>query len=195
MLCVALSVGSGHLHADELTDSARGPLDSGRAVGDEVPSFYVRAVTGPLRNKSVCYVCRNGARPVVMVLLREVEPELKPLLETVDRLVDRNRAAGLRSFGVLLSDDPGGAVSTVQTFAFNNKVAMPLTVATETVGGRGCQAVHPDAAVTVVLYRERRVVARFAYRSGDLNPPRIRDLTESIREFAAQDNGRERVAK
>ncbi len=44
-------------------------------VGEEVPSFYVRTVTGPLAGKSVCYVCRHGDRPVVMVLLRELGPE------------------------------------------------------------------------------------------------------------------------
>ena len=52
-------------------------LNSGRAVGEYVPTFYSRAVTGPLMNKSICYVCRNGARPVVMILMRRVEPEWK----------------------------------------------------------------------------------------------------------------------
>ena len=53
-------------------NAAEPPLRSGRAVGEYVPTFYVRAVNGPLMNKSVCFVCRNGSRPVVMVLLQEM---------------------------------------------------------------------------------------------------------------------------
>ena len=41
-------------------------LTSGPAAGKEGPSFFVRAITGPQMNRSVCFVCRNGDRPVVM---------------------------------------------------------------------------------------------------------------------------------
>ena len=73
------------------------PIRSGRDIGQPVPSFYVRAVTGPLRNKSVCYVCRNGSRPCVMILFRNTGPALGKLLKEIDKVVDRNRVAGLRS--------------------------------------------------------------------------------------------------
>ena len=49
------------------------PLISGLAAGKEVPSFFVRAITGPQMNRSVCFVCRNGDRPVVMVMMRRLE--------------------------------------------------------------------------------------------------------------------------
>lgn len=159
------------------------PLDSGRKVGETIPSFYSRAVTGPLANKSVCYVCRNGGRPVVMVLLRRMDPELKPLLQNLSRLVDRNRAAGLRGFGVLLSADAFKATSKVQTFAFNHKVTMPLTVGGEGIGFAACQNVHPDAAVTVVLYRRTKVVDRFAFRAGELDKPQVKAVLNRVKKL------------
>ena len=67
------------------------PIRSGRNIGQAVPSFYVRAVTGPLRNKSVCYVCRNGSRPCVMVLFRNTGPALGKLLKAIDKVLHRNR--------------------------------------------------------------------------------------------------------
>src|SRR4051812_14009141 len=79
------------------------PLKSGLQVGEAVPQFYVRAVTGPLKNKSVCYVCRNGDRPVIMLLARKVTPEVTKLLKEVDQLVDSHRADGLRGFGVFVA--------------------------------------------------------------------------------------------
>src|SRR5258708_1314941 len=81
------------------------PLQSGLKVGEKVPTFYVRAITGPLKNKSVCYVCRNGDRPVVMLFIRQITPELKRLLKGIDGEVDQHRASGLRSFGVFLAGD------------------------------------------------------------------------------------------
>jgi len=157
------------------------PIRSGRSIGQPVPSFYVRAVTGPLRNKSICYVCRNGSRPCVMVLFRNTEPALGKLLKAIDKVVDRNRAEGLRSFGVLISSDPGRAISPLQTMAFNQKISLPLSVATNVVGSPSCQNIHKQAMVTVVLYRRMKVVNRFGFRSKELDDDGTRRVLAGIK--------------
>lgn len=169
---------------EESPSAAVASLDSGREVGDTVPTFYSRVVTGPLMNRSVCYVCRNGNRPVIMVLLREVNPKIRPLLRNIDRIIERRRGAGVRSFGVLLSDDPFRSISTVQTFAFNARVEMPLTVATDAVAIPSCQNVHSDAAVTIVMYQKREVVSRIAFRDDELTMENFRDVVRQVQEFA-----------
>ena len=63
-------------------------MTSGLARDAVIPEFHSRVVTGPLMNKSVCFVCRNGARPVVMVFVRSMTPEVQRLLRNVDRIVD-----------------------------------------------------------------------------------------------------------
>lgn len=156
---------------------------SGRDIGDYVPTFYTRAVTGPLMNRSVCYVCRNGQRPVVMVFFRKLPGDFKPLLKQVDRLVDNHRAEGLRSFGVFVSKDPSDAISQVQTFSFDHKIALPLTVASTTVAEPHCQNIHEDADVTVVLYQKRRVVKRYAFRSGEVKSSQIQAVSQSIQQL------------
>lgn len=156
------------------------PLQSGRSVGERVPQFYVRAVTGPLRNRSVCYVCRHGDRPVAMIFIREFVPELPRLLKQIDETVDRNRAAGLRSFAVLLTDDQRSAVSRLQTLAFNEKLSLPLTVAAGRIDVPGNQNVHAEAAVTVVLYRNHEVVARYAFRSAELDARGIEAVMQGV---------------
>lgn len=168
----------------ESPDTAVASLDSGREVGETVPTFYSRVVTGPLMNKSVCYVCRNGNRPVIMLLLREVNPKIRPLLRNIDRICERRRAAGVRSFGVLLSDDPFRSISAVQTFAFNARVEMPLTVATDAIAIPSCQNVHSDAAVTIVMYQKREVVSRIAFRDDELTMDNFRDVVRQVQEFA-----------
>lgn len=160
-------------------------IESGRAVGDVVPQFYSRVVTGPLMNRSVCYVCRYGERPVVLVVLRQIGPELRPLLKNIDRIVEAHRAKGLRSVGVYLADQSFPAISAVQTFGFNNRIAMPLTVGTEAVATETCQNIAPAAAVTVVLYDKRRVVRKFALRAEELDVERFTPIVTALKSFAA----------
>ena len=165
-------------------DSAKSVAEdfrSGRTIGQLVPSFFVRAVTGPLRNKSVCYVCRNGNRPVIMLLTRRLTPELAELLKATDKLVDKNRAAGLRAFGVLIDDEPSKSVPKLQTMAFNKKLSVPLTAGTEVVCAPSCQNIHEKAELTVVLYKKRRVVKTFAYRRGELDSKDIRAIVTEAR--------------
>lgn len=163
---------------------AEEPLKSGPESGDMVPSFYTRAVTGPLRNKSVCYVCRNGARPVVMLLMRRIGPELKPLLKGIDTIVDENRANGLRGFGVLIEDDARKATSAVQTFAFNNKIRFPLTVSGEGIANG--HKLHKKAALTVVLYRKQKVVKTWTFREGELNKADVAAISKHVKDFASK---------
>lgn len=149
------------------SDESLPPLKSGPELGSEVTSFYVRAVTGPHAGKSVCYVCRNGDRPVVMVLLRELGPDTTRLLKQLDATVNKRRADGLRCFVVLLSDTTQKDLPRLQTLAFDEKLDLPLTLAPEALTGPTLKSVSSDAAVTVVLYDHLKVTNRFSFRTGE----------------------------
>ncbi len=122
-----------------------------------------------------------------MVLLRQIEPELKPLLQQLDRVVDGHRGDGLRSFCVFLSDTPRTAISEVQTFAFDHRIAVPMTVASQAVANPSNQNVHSDAAITVVLYEQQRVVDTFAFRSGALTEDDIQTVVSATRNLISSD--------
>ena len=174
----------GVVYADEVP-----ALKSGPQVGNRVSTFYVRAVTGSLKGKSVCYVCRNGDRPVVMLFVRRVTPELKGLLKGIDAEVDRGRAEGLRSFAVFLPTESNDLYPQIQTLAFDEKIEMPLTIAAAPTDGSAGGSIHADAAVTIVLYREQTVTANFALRSDELTKNRLEAVFKSIRELAEADPG------
>jgi hypothetical protein len=168
-------------------EARKEPLQSGLKVGDKIPTFYVRAVTGPLKNKSVCYVCRNGDRPVLMIFVRQITPELKRLLKGIDDEVDRHRAAGLRSFAVFLAGENEELLPQVQTLAFDEKINLPLTIAAAPSDGSAGRTIHPDAAVTVILYRDQTVTANFALRAAELNDDTIEAILKSTRALAADE--------
>jgi hypothetical protein len=155
-------------------------------IGDEVPSFYVRAVTGPLAGKSVCYVCRHGDRPVVMVLLRELGADATALLNELNQTVDRHRAEGLRCFAVLVTGTPQREAPRLQTLAFDEKLDLPLTLASEAVAAEAALNVDSEAAITVVLYEDRRIVSRFAHRSGSCNESARREIVSAAEKLATK---------
>jgi hypothetical protein len=167
------------------------PLPAGQAV----PSFYSRVVTGPLKNQSVCFVCRNGNRPTIMVITRKLTPELKLFLRNVDRIVDDHRVSGLKCFGVYLTDEGTPAVSAVQTFAFDGKLKTPLTVGNGSLTTASCLNLDADAETAIVLYREKSVVASHSYRAGEFTKAKMQpllkevlNLVESAPETAPDDN-------
>ena len=150
------------------------PFRSGPEAGQEVPSFFVRAVTGPQANRSVCFVCRNGDRPVVMIVLRRLDSGTSHLLKSVDEVVDRRRADGLRAFAVMLSNEPAKVSPNLQTISFEEKLSLPLGVGSETLADRDILAVDPSASITLVGYRDRKVIWTEALRSTDLRDEETR---------------------
>lgn len=170
-----------------------GPLQrSGFQAGDKVPNFYVRAITGPLQSKSVCYVCRNGDRPVAMVLIRRIVPELQELLQGIDGVVDAHRAQGLRSFAVFIARDARMIVPQVQTLAFNGRIGLPLTVAVAPAEGPGVRGLADDTAVAVVLYRELTVSSTFAFGDEELCADSISRVVTATRDLAERENAPEK---
>lgn len=177
---------SGEITAKLVSKSEpRQTLQSGPKIGSTIHQFFVRAVTGPHRNRSVCYVCRYGSRPVVMVLLQKSDPKIATLLKSIDAIVDDNRVSGLRSFGVLVTDESSRAVPILQTMAFDERIRMPLTAATSAIAGKSCHNLHEDAATTVILYRNQKAVKNFAFEQGEISERSIEPLIESVKDLIA----------
>lgn len=115
-----------------------------------------------------------------MVLIQKVDPKLPSLLKALDKVVDRQRVAGLRSFGVLVTDESSSAVPILQTMAFDERIRMPLTAATTAIAGSGGHNLHPDSATTIVLYRNQRAVASLGFQQGKLDQSAIEATLDNV---------------
>ena len=167
-----------------VTDDSLSALISGPELGSVVSSFYVRAVTGPQAGKSVCYVCRNGDRPVAVVFLRELGADATRLLKRLDSMVNQHRAEGLRCFVVLFSEASQRDFASLQTLAFDEKLDIPLTLAAESTTGAISKNIAPNAAVTVVLYNHLKVTDRFSYRTGECHETACQAISEAAEMLA-----------
>lgn len=157
------------------------------ASSSDVPSFYVRAVTGPLAGKSVCYVCRNGDRPAVIVLLRELGPDSIALLRELDQVVNQHRAQGLRCFAVLLTEQPQRDAARLQTVAFDEKLNVPLTLASNAAIQGSTLAFSRDQATSVVMYSERKIVQRYSFQAGSCDEKLRKSIVTASQKLLEQE--------
>jgi hypothetical protein len=146
----------------------------------------MRTVSGPLMNRSLCHVCRNGDRPVVMVVLRESGTRQRMLLRNLDRLLEKKRDSGLRGFCAVLSPEPFKEISRVQTFAFNGRIEMPVGVTPEALASESLLDIPADSAATVFLYDHQVVRRRFDFTDDEPTHAQIRAVLEAAAQLSDQ---------
>ena len=102
LMAVALVLG--------LAVTASAEVTSGPQVGAQVGAFTVTKVAGNADDgveagKSLCYRCKMGARPVVMVFARTADPKLAKLLKKIEEEVAEHESDKLTSFVNMIGGD------------------------------------------------------------------------------------------
>jgi hypothetical protein len=163
---------------------------AGCAVGAEVPSFYVREVTGSRPNQAICLVCRYGGRPAVLVCARGLDERVEQLLVKLDRVVDGERAQGLRGFAIFLDAKATELQPRLFNLARREKLSLPLAFPVETSGPRSLE-LPEKAQVTVLIYRQKKIAQRFVFEPDAMSEKEIERVVEAAKRFAgaAADGG------
>ena len=148
-------------------------LKSGLPVGDSVPPFNVRDITGPNAGKTLCYRCQYGSRPVVTVFTREVTPSVTDLVAKIDAVVGKNKDAKMAAFVCVITEDADKVEKELEGIAKDKKIAnTPLTIIEGKTGPEKYK-LSKDAAVTVMMWNESKVVANQSFAKADLDAKAI----------------------
>jgi len=151
-------------------------LESGLPVGETVPAFNVRDITGPNKDKTLCYRCQYGARPVVTVFTRELTDNVKDLVKKIDAKVGDNKDKKMAAFVVVLTEDPDAIEPKLKTLAEDAKIAnTPLTIV-EGAAGPPEYKLSKDAEVTVMMWVDSEVKVNQAFAKGKLDKKAIETL-------------------
>jgi len=123
--------------------------------------FDVKAITGEVAGKTLCYVCKyNGeARPaVVLIFSRKADENVAKVVKAVDGVQKNNAKLGTVLVGV------GGVQgSDLEKLQSTHKLTTPLTVAVDPEGPTAYK-LNKGAAVTVLVYRQGGEISRnFAF--------------------------------
>jgi len=151
-------------------------VKSGLGIGESVPAFNVRDITGPSKGKTLCYRCQYGAQPVVAIFARDVNAPVGELVKKIDEVVAKNGDKKMAAFVVFMSDDVDKIEPKIETLAKSAKIEKtPLTLI-ESPNGPPKYNVAKDADVTVMMWVESEVKVNHAFAKGKLDKGAIDSL-------------------
>ena len=159
-------------------------LVSGPQPGQDLPSpINAYNITGPKKNQDRfhCLVCEYGLDPVVLVFKKGSdfgEPFVR-LLKGIDTAVVKNNRARLHAFAVVLDgelvdvvkEDPKRKalrpklLQLDKAAGLNEGADVPLAI--DSKGDLVPYKLNDDAEVTVLFYRDQKVIANYAFSKLD----------------------------
>jgi len=164
---------------------ASAEMTSGHQVGESVGAMTVTKVAGnPLDGiqdgQSLCYRCRMGARPVVMVFARTADQKLAKLLKKIEEEIAEHQDAKLTSFVNMLGTDPASLKKDAAEFVKANGLErIAFVVPEEPANGPADYKIAPDADLTIVCFKGGKVKANHAVAKGQLSDEKIEAIVES----------------
>lgn len=163
-------------------------VKSGPAAGQPLPGpFHPFNVNGIHADRPHCLVCQHGMNTAVAIFVRgPLEPgkPLADLLKKLDTLAEQRADASLGVYVVVLSDgypDYDQTRKLAQTLRDGIKALelQRLTIAIETAAGPEGYNLNPEADVTVLVYRNQKVDANFAFRKDGMTEKDVAAVLEA----------------
>jgi hypothetical protein len=156
------------------------PCKSGLDPGQRPGPYSFVLATGKERGKSFCYICETADRPAVIAFARTPSDALGKLAAGLDKTVADHKQAELRSWITFLGDDSKELQEKIVKWSRTHGLSnLDLGVFEDADGPPNYKLAH-DADVTVILFVKRKVVADFAFRTGELTDERIAEVLKAV---------------
>lgn len=154
--------------------------------GDPVGAFNVTKVAGAEGDgveagESLCYRCRYGSRPMVMVFTRDASEKVTKLVKEIDAAVAANEDAQLRGLVTLLGENrqslEGDANKMV---AASGAKHVPVVIAEDPQHGPQNYNLNADDDVTVIVANDGQVVATHTFSAKNVDVAKVMDDVKQI---------------
>jgi hypothetical protein len=163
--CVALAFSAGVALAED--------LKSGLQPGAPIGAFDVLKCAGAVDDgvkvgTQLCYRCKYGARPMVMIFSRGGSAPVAALAKQLDKAVAENSDKKLAAFVNLLGEDREKLEADAKQLGAKSQLAnVPVVVPVEFENGPDNYGINPKADVTVILAQGGKVKATHAFAKGE----------------------------
>ncbi len=140
-------------------------------------AFYVKAITGEEKGKSLCYVCKFGAEAkpaVVLIFTQKADDNLVSLVKAVDEVQKNNKDLGTVVVGI-----GGVEAADFDKIQETHKLTTPLTIA-EDRDGPSKYNLNKEAAVTVLVYKKGGAITKnFAFKDTKSAAEKAKEIAEA----------------
>jgi siroheme synthase (precorrin-2 oxidase/ferrochelatase) len=116
-----------------------------------------------------------------MIFAREISDNLSSLLKKIDTATVEHKADRMGSFVVFCSDDESLENKLKELAKKENLKQIVLTI--DNPSGPSRYKVAKDADVTVVLYTNRKVMANFAFKKGELKSEDVDKIVGDVKKI------------
>jgi len=161
------------------SDALGQPVESGLRIGQKPGPYSFLVATGPQRGQQTCYVCETAEKPAVVIFSRKLGDPLARLLLKCDDFLQKQPSDSAHCWMTVL----GEKTATLDELAKWSKNAglkhVPVGVFDDPVGPPSYK-LNESAEVTVLLWVNRKVVANFSFRQGELNDEAIKKIAEAM---------------
>ena len=134
---------------------------SGPQVGEKLPSFSARIVTGEEVGKDVDPIKRAGGKPIMLVFIHEFNEPVIHMMLTLSRYVETRKPDDLAMHVVWLTDDPGQLEQRLKRARWAPKKTS-MSVFTKGPEGPGNYGLNRKIMMTVLIAKENKVAANYA---------------------------------
>jgi hypothetical protein len=147
-------------------------LKSGLQPGQKIGAFDVKKVAGATDDgvavgTELCYRCKYGSRPMVMVFTRKTDDKLVDLVKKLDAAVEKNKDVKLAAFVNVLAEDQSAAEKSAKELASAAKSAnVPVVVPVEFKNGPDNYGIAPQADLTIIVASDGAVTANHTFETG-----------------------------
>lgn len=158
---------------------AKDPCVSGPQVGQRPGPYSFLVATGPERGQPTCYICETAEKPGAIVFARSVSEPLAKLLAACDEAVAARPKDAMRAWATVLGEKTIGLDDLGRWATKTGLKAVPVGVFDDPVGPPSYRLAD-DADLTVVLFENKKVIANFAFRAGELDDAAVKRVADQL---------------
>lgn len=165
-------------------------VKSGLQPGKMIGAFNVTKCAGAEDDgveagANLCYRCKNGGRPQVIVFTRDAGKEVAGLVKQLDVAVTKHQENELRAFVNILGNDKKELEKVAKELGNKTHAkSIPLVVPNEFKNGPENYGLNPKANLTVIIAKGGKVVANHAFAKGKLDKAAVKSILKDVSDKA-----------
>jgi hypothetical protein len=160
--------------------SAEDPCVSGVPAGKRPGPYSFLVATGPQRGQQTCYICEQheGNKPAAVVFARTLSDPLASLLSKLEASGADKKDSGYKVWMTQLT--ASADLDALAKWAQKQGLKTTPIGAFEDADGPPSYKLNKDADVTILLFTKQKVVANFAFRTGEFNDKAIDEVLKTV---------------
>ena len=153
--------------------------DFGLKVGDPLGTFRVIKIAGSEddgveEGQSLCYRCRYGSSPIVIVFARKTSKEIDPLIDVLEKSLETHKEIKLSAFVVAVGEDRSKLnESATALIKRTGAKQIPVVVTEGSTSGPLDYQLSSTNDVTVVVAKDSQVVAIETLNINEIEPAKV----------------------